>query len=412
MSEHREFEPDFLALYMREPFLGAISMAVTKEIDRNVPTAYVTFRGSTNELIMGYNPDFFRKLTPNERMGVIKHELYHIIFGHLYEMPKDKFLWNVATDLAINSIIGKDNLPSSALVPGHRPIDATTKTPVQGDLADFIEQATPLQSAQYYFNELQKLELEKNEADGFNTLDNHDRWEQSESQTSPTSSELARKLKDKIERIVGKAAKQAQKANSWGTVPNAIRDVILANISSKEIDWRAILRYFVGCARSSERQSTIKRLNKKQPYIYPGFKRTRVANFACFIDQSGSMFNSDIKQLFSEIEQLAHIVPAIDVFNFDTEVDQANKVTWKKGAPKIRRRTRAGGTNFQSIVDFCNSNQNIGKWSGVIILTDGHADPPKNKIKNARTLWVVTSNGTDRFIRSTGDLIINLKKEK
>ena len=61
----REFDGDFLHVYMNDPFLGQISMEITKRIDTTVPTAYIGLRRDTRqnyEIIMGYNPKFMRSL--------------------------------------------------------------------------------------------------------------------------------------------------------------------------------------------------------------------------------------------------------------------------------------------------------------------------------------------------------------
>jgi hypothetical protein len=65
----REFENDFLQVYMHEPFLGGVSMEISKVADPECMTAYVGIRKDTQELVLGYNPYFFRSLTPTEREG-------------------------------------------------------------------------------------------------------------------------------------------------------------------------------------------------------------------------------------------------------------------------------------------------------------------------------------------------------
>jgi hypothetical protein len=70
----REFEHDFLQVYMHEPFLGGVSLGISKGPDPNCSTAYVGFNRETHELFMGYNPYFFRSLQAIEREGVIIHE--------------------------------------------------------------------------------------------------------------------------------------------------------------------------------------------------------------------------------------------------------------------------------------------------------------------------------------------------
>jgi predicted metal-dependent peptidase len=99
---------------------------------------------------------------------------------------------------------------------------------------------------------------------------------------------------------------------------------------------------------------------------------------------------------------------SIDVYHFDTEVDEKSFTVWKKGraTPKAHR-TRCGGTDFNAVAGFCNKGENRGKWSGVIILTDGYA-PIMGPIIGSRVLWVITESGTMEMVRP-GDLACKMK---
>lgn len=137
-----EFDHDFLKVFLEQPFLGVISMEVNKTADEGAPTAYMGAMKVEKdyELTLGYNPDFFRSLSPDERQGVICHELYHLIFSHVTKRTvadtRMQKLWNVATDLAINSIIGDKKLPKFALIPGRRPVRLDPKTKKIVDAGD------------------------------------------------------------------------------------------------------------------------------------------------------------------------------------------------------------------------------------------------------------------------------------
>ena len=410
-----EFDYDFTYLYLHEPFLGTVSVGVSKRVDYSVPTAYVGIRNTTNgyDVTMGYNPDFMRSLTSVQRQGVIRHELYHLIFQHIFgrSMGDERLakLWNWATDLAINSIIGKDNLPSLCLIPGQRNIDPATGKPVQGIYADFIANTPLMQSSDFYFAGLLKLMQENNhdESDikiGVNgdvgTMDDHGQW-------ADVPEEVKEEIRERVREMIGKGAMRADQSNSWGNTPQEIQEWI-RKMLSREIDWRTIVKSFIGRVRSKERASSMKRINKKMPYINPGVKRKYRSTFACFIDQSGSMSDKDIAQLFGELEGLAKETE-IDVYHFDTEIDEQSHTVWRKGKPFPKpHRTRCGGTDFQAVANFCNSSKSQ-HWSGVIILTDGYA-PTMGQIVGSKVLWVITETG-DPAIARPGDLVCQMKKD-
>ena len=70
-------------LLMNEPFFAGISRRVDKRPHRGVPTAGVRINPKTVQFELVYNPDFFAKLTDKQKLGVLKHEFYHLVFEHV-----------------------------------------------------------------------------------------------------------------------------------------------------------------------------------------------------------------------------------------------------------------------------------------------------------------------------------------
>ena len=138
-------------LLMDEPFFAALSRRIDKRSSTAIPTAGVKVDKETGHFVMIYNPEFFAPLTEKERLGVLKHEFYHLVFEHVTgRLPEGGMskLWNVATDLAINSHL-RGELPEMCLMPG------------EGPFADL-----PLgKSAEWYYNKLKK-DQDEDEGEG------------------------------------------------------------------------------------------------------------------------------------------------------------------------------------------------------------------------------------------------------
>ena len=215
-------------------------------------------------------------------------------------------------------------------------------------------------------------------------------------------------LNEKVKDMITEGVKRAQMKGSWGTVPSAMQGVIQQLLTS-EIDWKSILRYFIGRARSMDRDSTIKRVNKKAPYIFPGVRRKTKAKLAFFIDQSGSMSDQDVQLAMAAAFECSKEVE-IDVYNFDTSVDEASHQVWKKGTHTEWRRTRSGGTNFDGVRDFVSKPENKGRWTGIAIVTDGYA-PKMSQLLGVKIIWLITPGGTLEYVRE-GDLVVKMKEEK
>lgn len=410
-----EFDYDFLELYISDPFLGGVSLDITKIVDQACPTAYVGVRknGARSEVVLGFSPKFVRELSREERKGVFCHELYHVIFGHIFHRSvaksADQMMWNWATDLAINSIIGANRLPNICLIPGVHPLEKQkdgTMKPAENKYAKFIATAKPLQASDYYYDELKKIRDSEGDSDesmqvvfdAMGTMDSHDGW-------NDLDPETAEELRDKMKDLIGRAAGRADKSNQWGSVPQHIQELI-RKMLSHEVDWRSIIRNFIGRARSVDRATTIRRINKRMPYVFPGCRRPMIANFACFMDQSGSMSDEDIALLFGELGSLANLTK-LDVYHFDTEIDENSHKIWKKGDANPQcLRTRCGGTDFQSVANFLNDPKNKNKWSGAIILTDGYA-PTMGTVSGCKILWVITPGGSTDALRH-GDLVCRM----
>ena len=71
-------------LLMNEPFFAGVSRRVDKRPNRAIPDGWVfRINPKTVQFEMLYNPDFFAKLTDKQKLGVLKHEFYHLMFDHV-----------------------------------------------------------------------------------------------------------------------------------------------------------------------------------------------------------------------------------------------------------------------------------------------------------------------------------------
>lgn len=85
-------------LMLSEPFYGFFLIMLNKLWGKMVPTAGVSKNGINYQLAI--NPEFWESLSDLHKLGLLKHELLHIAFGHLTTFFKfsDKRLANVAMD--------------------------------------------------------------------------------------------------------------------------------------------------------------------------------------------------------------------------------------------------------------------------------------------------------------------------
>lgn len=379
-------------LLQSETFFAEISRHVEKRASTAIPTAGVRVT-SDGHFEMIYNPQFFAKLSPEHRRGVIKHEFYHLVLGHVTDrLPEGKMnkRWNIATDLAINSYL-QNELPDIACFPGRGP---------------FVD-LPAYESGEWYYNNLPKSDdkgkgkgpkgegpTEPGEGDSF---DDHSGWGENEvGEAGETIRELA---KERLREMMRDAADTANKSSQgWGSVSQNIRKDIMERISGK-IDWRAVLRYFIKTSQRAAKTSTVKRINKRYAYIHPGQKVLRHAKIAISIDQSGSVSDAMLEAFFGELNNLAKIA-TFTVVPFDTEVDPKLVYVWKKGMSRRKERVKYGGTDFSAPTKYVNEHG----FDGHIVLTDMQADKPINS--TCQRMWMTTRECKDSMPFKTHERVI------
>lgn len=412
------------------PFFAELSRHIHKTSTRTLPTAAVGFNEKTDEITLFWNPDFFSKLSQWEVRGVLTHEYYHLVFGHLYGRRREPAqLWNIATDCAINSVImdsakngnsnrlqGDSPLPDFCLIPGRRPKhpegrDFTKDEEQAQKLAAVLEKLPPMKASEWYFEKI-KEESDKDKAAGgsgfdgegdgeeyvIGSMDEHGKWKE-------IPDDKKEYVQGKVKAIVEKAAKHADsQANGWGNIPVDLADQIRKSVSSI-INWRNVLRQFVGSITRGSRTTSIKRINSRYPYIHPGVKRGYTAKLLIAIDQSGSVSNEMLADFFAELGSLTKKV-SIDILPFDTIAQEKDLYEWRRGTNHPAKRVRGGGTDFNAPTRFVNDPKNRGRWDGLLIMTDGECDSPgPSRVKRGYVL----GKGQKLFF-NTNDIVIRMEE--
>ena len=165
------------------------------------------------------------------------------------------------------------------------------------------------------------------------------------------------------------------------------------------INWEKALRYFIKTSQKADKKSTVRRINKRFPYIHPGKKVKRHARFAVSIDQSGSVDDEMLGKFFAALDKLAKLA-SFTVVPFDTEVCEDHVFEWKKGKRYKAERVRYGGTCFDAPTKWVNERG----FDGHIVLTDMMAPKPVNS--KCKRLWVTTAQYAERPYFETKELVL------
>lgn len=394
-----------------EPFFACLSRKIEKRAVSSIPTAGVRVDPESAQFEMVYNPEFFEKMPDEHVRGILKHEMYHLIFEHVTSRKPEgvpHMKWNIAADLAINSHL-QGELPELACMPGVGPFeDLPLFQSAEWYLANFPEQDEQEQSGNSG-GEGEGGEggagSESGDSSGnsmpSDSFDDHSGWD--DSAASPEQQAANQIAKERLKQAMKEAAKEAsQSPNGWGTVSSAMKEEILKRLETK-VDWRKVLRYFIKTSQRANKTSTIKRINRRYAYVHPGKKVKRQAKIAVAIDQSGSVSDEMLQAFFGELNSLAKHA-AFTVIPFDTTVDESLVYEWKMGQGHKAERVMCGGTCFDAPTEYVNKR---GDFDGVIILTDMEA--PKPKRCKAQRMWMTDQRGAARPYFKTNERVIAIE---
>lgn len=399
-----ELDQAIVMVLRREPFYGHLLGSVVRRIDDRIPTAAVTLSPVGVNLVV--NPRFFlEQLSPQERCGVIKHEILHLVLRHLFRFEAtgtDRIRLNVAADLVVNQLVHPWPLPDGAI-----------------SLTTFPElELKPNKSLEHYYKTLEK---HCSRDTGFNARlrlidsaspSDHQGWAASGGEgfadadgpevapaagvepRAPAAS-IPPELSEPLARILEEAFnRQLQRARArltdrqWGEVPGSIRSLLEQTEQPQQgtIDWKRALRLFASAGYRTRVVATTRRRSRRFG-TYPGVRIRRERSLAVVIDTSGSIDPDTMKLFFREIDQIQRTGADILVIECDASVGAAYPY---RGIPPSSVHG-GGGTDFTPAFRWLREEARQ-RFDGCIYLTDGYADTPLVQ-PPCRLLWVISHDG-------------------
>jgi predicted metal-dependent peptidase len=375
MSKQQTLSKAGKDLMLKEPYYGIFLIMLNKLWTNRVPTAGVSKNGINYQLAI--NEDFWESLSEEHKIGLLKHELLHIAFGHLttYFKFSDKRLANIAMDMEINQYIDKDWLPEGGI-----------------DINNYPDLNLDVKAGcRYYYDKLKEAK-DKKDKDGTSgdsefdkladALDNgedvvdHSTWEEFENM-----SEAEKKLiESQLQKLLSDAKEQTIKKR--GNVPGEIDGLIIVEeIAPPKFDWRGYIRRFTGISTKVFTKK-IRRKENRRFSDNPGLKIKMRQHMLLAIDTSGSVSNDELMEFMSEIHHIYKNGVDITIIQCDTTI---RSVEPYKGKNELKVHGR-GGTEFDPVLDYYNANSK--KYTSLVYFTDGECDAtvkPKGNI-----LWVLS----------------------
>jgi predicted metal-dependent peptidase len=379
-------------LLRKEPFYAHVLSGLSRIVTDEVPTMAVSYKN--DGFCLWINPTFtIKELKEKERIAVVKHELLHLVFKHLFRSRgNDRELENIAADLVVNQYVSPWPLPNGALL-----------------LSSFPDlNLLPEQTFEWYYEKLkclrnpnanEKYPKSKNTLnsieEGKNARGNHDLWGV-EKQNGEKSNE---KIVDvAIKKILGQALQKSGTKNI-GDLPLGIQRELSRFNEEPKISWKRILRIFSNSCGKTKLVATRRKESTRFPGN-PGTKIKRIQHIAVAIDTSGSIDENTLQLFWTEIIGIQKTGAKITIIESDCEIQKVWELNRKATLPELKG---GGGTSFDPVINWLNKNRNLG-IGGCVYFTDGYAAKPILK-PSCPVLWVLYGDLEDNSHLKCGKII-------
>ncbi|MEQ1571766.1 MAG: VWA-like domain-containing protein, partial [Myxococcota bacterium] len=354
-------------LVLEEPLLGWLLGRIERELGETTPTMGLRV-GPGPRVALVVNPGWFCALAQRVRVGALRHEVLHLLFGHPFRTSLasvDLDAYGTAADLVVNEHPGRWPLPGDA----RRMPFGSPPLPPDGTLDG------------WYAALLERRFLSDTALGGVWHSD-HRMWREPAGSTAPDATEAGAAMDGLVAEGVEALAGDAL----WGLDPGLHAAVLGAVERHRStLDWRRALRTFAASSRRTVVRPTLKRRSRRYG-TFPGTRIRRLHRVAVAIDTSGSISLALLHTFFAEVAAMSAAGTEVVVVECDAAVQ---KVWAYTGQPPEEVHGR-GGTAFEPVMRWLHGD--VGRFDGLVYLTDGKGPAPTTRPPCA-VLWVVAPLG-------------------
>ncbi len=334
-------------LLLEQPYFGQIALSLKPKLNENIQAF------STSNNTFEYNDDFINTLSDDELIFTLTNTSMHYALD--YEKRQGNrisWLWKLAQDYAINSLLVKNNLTAPLVVNHNIRFDNLNAESIYEILKDEIDNQEDLKDNLKHIN--------KDAKDQKTNID-----ENSDLQNTNI----------------------LKKAKKYGDLPLDI-EIVVPNINKGKINWQDELNELI--QHTMKFDYTLIPPNKR--YMQYGIAMpslsANIVKIAIAIDSSGSINDNTLDRFLSEVDLIMATFSnyEIDLIIADAKI-QSHTTLYPTDILK-RKITGGGGTNFKVVFEYI--DQNLFDIDLLLYFTDGQGKMPKD-IYNFNTTWVLTS---------------------
>lgn len=278
------------------------------------------------------NPEFFMRLSPDERIFLLVHEAMHVALLHMTRLgDRNHRKWNHACDHYINLLLLERGFKM--------PPDGLADPQYKGLSADEIYAKLPDPPK----SDSSPLDLE--------------------SPIQPPED-----LTNEVADILVRAAMQAKINNdSPGSIPGDI-EIFLNKLLNPKLPWQRILQKYI--QNLSKHDYSWRKPNRRffPDHYLPSMFSEKLMDIAIAVDASGSVSDDDFKVFVSETNGILRMMKPdkLTLIQFDSKIKSVDKIGSIQDLMNVQFFGR-GGTRIEPVMEWAKEN----KPKLLLVFTDG-----------------------------------------
>ena len=381
-------------LLLRWPFVGGIimRMELIPVRDDRLDTA------CTDGDNIFVDIDFYSKLTKDERLFVLAHEVWHSILLHFARRQnRDRELFNIATDLEIHFTLMDEKMHEPYILPHDSKWNGLSAEEIYENLPDFLNKLAQDTGKQGKFS-----------SNGKNGFDKHiyqnDTCSIPETAVSEKGQPSNPFVIDKdydpcvsdeaVERSRSRTIASAQQIErTRGKLPVGIQ-ALLEKLQKPSLPWQELLKQFVTTCYGGKRRWLPPARRHVWQDLYLPSMRDEVLKAVVAIDTSGST-QGDLPVFFAELVSLMKSFGKfdLDVIHCDAKIQDVEHYS-EANVPLPDKKWEVkglGGTDFCPVYEYIQKKMRE-QPDLLLFFTDGCGSAPKQRPAYP-VMWVLTRDG-------------------
>ncbi|QOR62797.1 DUF2201 family putative metallopeptidase [Sulfurovum sp. ST-21] len=380
MIHKEKIEKAKAKLMLEHPYIG--SVATLLRLDDNKET--LTF--SSDGISLKYNDEYFEKAPLDEIEFALANGAMHAVLKH-HERVNDRVgrIWQAATDLAVNSMLVKNDF----ILPPYVYYDERFEGMYAEEIYDVLK------DEMIYNNTLDEAEAptpdDVPENSGKEQPKNEKKEQTEQSRQTPPAEQiqpdeiLQAELEALHEELQEHFEQIFQKFKRQGELPKGL-EIVVPEYFSHKVNWQELLyRYIAEFAKS-----TYSFVPPNMKYLYRGIYLPSLSSdllrIAIAIDTSGSVEETLLSTFLGEVESImqSYMNYEIDLITADAKV-QSHKV-FLPGEALEYQVSGGGGTDFRPTFEYI--DREISYPTLLLYFTDAMGTFPESE-PNYDVMWVL-----------------------